>query len=68
MNDKSIESLLHEQRKFPPSDEFISAARLQPSAAEALYAEAAADHEAFWGRLAQQEIHWETPFTDILDA
>jgi len=68
MNDKSIESILREQRVFPPSDEFAAAAQLKPEDVEALYAEAAADHEAFWARLAREEIHWETPFSEVLDA
>jgi acetyl-CoA synthetase len=68
MNDKSIESILREKRVFPPSAEFAAAARVTPTDAEALYAEAAANHEAFWARLAREEIHWETPFTEVLDA
>ena len=68
MNDKRIESVLREKRIFPPSESFTAAARLDAAAAEALYAEAAADHEAFWARLAREEIAWETPFTEILDA
>ena len=68
MNDKSIESVLNEQRVFPPSDEFVAAANLKPADADALCAEAAADHEAFWARLAREAIDWETPFTETLDA
>jgi len=68
MNDKSIKSILQEQRVFPSSEEFLAAASLKPADVEALYAEAAADHEAFWARLAREQIHWETPFTETLDA
>ena len=67
MNDKSIESILHEKRIFPPGDAFASATRLNAAAVDALYAEAAADYEAFWARLAREEINWETPFTEVLD-
>jgi len=67
MNDKSIESVLNEHRIFPPSDEFVAAANLKPADVDALNAEAAADHEAFWARLAREEIHWEKPFTETLD-
>ncbi len=67
MNDKSIESILHEKRIFPPSDDFTAATCLNQADADALYAEAAADHEAFWARLAREQIHWETPFTEVLD-
>ena len=68
MNDKSIESILHEKRIFPPSEKFTAATRLNAAAADALYAEAAADHEARWARLAREAIEWETPFTEVLDA
>ena len=68
MNDKSIESILHEQRVFPPSSEFVAASRLKSADVDSLYVEAAADHEAFWSRMARDEIHWETPFTEVLDA
>ena len=53
---------------FPPSDEFTAATRLNAAAVDVLYAEAAADHEAFWARLARENIHWDTPFTEVLDA
>ncbi len=68
MSDKKIESILNENRVFPPSDAFVAAARLKPADAEALYAEAAADYEGFWARLAREEIAWATPFTEVLDA
>ncbi len=68
MNDKRIESILDERRVFPPSEEFVAASRLKPAAVDALYAEAAENNEEFWARLAREEIHWETPFTEVLDA
>ena len=67
MSDKSIESILHEERVFPPDEAFASTARIKPADVEALNAEAAADHEAFWARLAHEEIAWEQPFTVTLD-
>ncbi len=67
MSDKTIESILREERVFPPNDQFAAAARLQAADVDALYTEAAADHEAFWARLAREEIDWETPFTEVLD-
>ena len=33
-----------------------------------LVAEADADHEAYWGRLARELVSWKTPFTQVLDA
>jgi len=68
MNDKSISSLLTETRVFPPSSEFTSKARLKPDDLKALYKEAEENHEAYWARLARDEIHWHKPFTEVLDA
>jgi len=58
-----IDSLLHEERQFPPSPEFVRNA----IASAELYAEAAADREAFWARQAKEYVHWHTPFTEVLD-
>jgi acetyl-CoA synthetase len=33
-----------------------------------LVAEAEADHEAFWARLARELLSWKTPFTQVLDS
>ena len=68
MTDKSISSILKEERIFPPSEEFVAKARLKPSDLEALRSEAEADHEAYSARLAREEIHWHRPFTEVLDA
>jgi acetyl-CoA synthetase len=35
---------------------------------DALVAEAEADHEAYWGRLARELLDWRTPFRTVLDA
>jgi len=67
MSDKSIDSILNEKRVFPPSEAFTAAARLKPADVEALYAEAEADHEAYWARLAREELDWSTPFQQVLD-
>ncbi|TDJ47080.1 MAG: acetate--CoA ligase [Gammaproteobacteria bacterium] len=68
MNDKTISSLLKEERVFPPGQAFAARARLQPADIEALRREAADDHEAYWARLAREEIDWSTPFEQVLDA
>ena len=60
---QKIDSLLHEERQFPPSPEFV---RNAVASAE-LYTEAAADREAFWARQAREYVHWHTPFTEVLD-
>ena len=55
----SIDTVMHEERLFPPSQEFSSRARIGSVAEyEQLYAEAAKDPVAFWSHLARQELHW----------
>ena len=63
----NIESILHEERRFPPSPDFTAQARIRPADFAALNAEASRDHVAYWGRLAREELHWHTPFTNTLD-
>ena len=59
----SIDNLLHETRRFEPSDEF----RANAVAEESLYAEAENDRLAFWADRARESIDWATPFTRTLD-
>ncbi|MGI9290613.1 MAG: acetate--CoA ligase [Gammaproteobacteria bacterium] len=67
MNDKNIKSILVENRTFPPPDEFAANAQLKAADLDALYAEANADHEGYWASRARSELHWQTPFTTVLD-
>ena len=68
MNEKSIESILIEQRLFPPGDEFVSAARYSAADLDRLHADAAADHEAYWSSMATELLEWSKPFTNVLDS
>jgi len=64
----SIESVLVENRVFPPSDAIVKAARISGMAGyEALCAEADKDFEGFWARLARENLQWTKPFTRTLD-
>ena len=63
----SIASVLEESRVFPPSAEFVAKAGLDAGKLAALHAEAEADFTAFWGRLAKETLHWQTPFRQVLD-
>ena len=58
----TIDTLLHEDRRFPPSAEFAANSIAKPE----LYEEAKADRLAFWARQAR-ELHWHKPFTETLD-
>ncbi|HEX7834790.1 MAG TPA: AMP-binding protein, partial [Pseudolysinimonas sp.] len=59
----SIDSLLHEERHFPPTPEFIAKAVAKP----ALYEAAKADRLAFWADQSRALVHWHEPFTQTLD-
>ncbi|GGF13216.1 acetate--CoA ligase [Subtercola lobariae] len=59
----SIDNLLHETRRFAPSEEFQANAVAHAE----LYERASADRPAFWGEQAQALLHWHTPFTKTLN-
>ncbi|MBK5206670.1 MAG: acetate--CoA ligase [Polaromonas sp.] len=64
----SIESMLVENRVFPPSDATVKAARISGmDAYYALCSEAEKDFEGFWARLARDNLVWNKPFTQTLD-
>src|SRR5258707_7583153 len=64
----TIESVLQEDRLFPPSPEFVKQANVSGAAAyQALCDEAGRDFEGFWGRLAKEHVLWHKPFTKVLD-
>jgi acetyl-CoA synthetase len=64
----TIESVLVENRVFPPSDAMVKAARISGmDAYYALCSEAEKDFEGFWARLARDNLVWNKPFTQTLD-
>jgi acetyl-CoA synthetase len=64
----AIESVLVENRVFPPSAATVKAARISGMPAyEALCKEAEQDFEGFWARLARENVQWTKPFTQVLD-
>ncbi|MCE1251276.1 MAG: acetate--CoA ligase [Comamonadaceae bacterium] len=70
MSDTStaIQSVLVENRVFPPSDATVKAARVSGMAGyEALCAEAEKDFEGFWAQRARDNVVWSKPFTQTLD-
>ncbi|MBW4051311.1 MAG: acetate--CoA ligase [Proteobacteria bacterium] len=67
MASKNIVSVLQEERTFAPAADFTARARIKPADFERLRREAAEDPSGFWGRLARQELTWQTPFTVSLD-
>ncbi|HEY3049720.1 MAG TPA: acetate--CoA ligase [Polaromonas sp.] len=64
----NIESVLVENRVFPPSPAVVQAARISGMAAyNAMCAEADKDFEGFWAKLARDNLSWKKPFTQTLD-
>ncbi|MBC7461242.1 MAG: acetate--CoA ligase [Thermoleophilia bacterium] len=59
----AIENLLSEERTFAPPAEFAARANFSD---ESIFAEAAADPEAWWARWAAR-LDWMTPFETVLD-
>jgi len=64
---ETIESALHEERHFPPPEDFVAKARVKPADAEALYKKAEEDYEGFWCDLAREKITWKKEFSVGLD-
>ncbi|HEY9544610.1 MAG TPA: acetyl-coenzyme A synthetase N-terminal domain-containing protein, partial [Solimonas sp.] len=64
---QNIQSVLIENRVFPPSRDFVAGAGLNAERLAALHAQAEADHVGFWAGLAKKELAWQTPFTQSLD-
>ncbi|XHS77864.1 acetate--CoA ligase [Burkholderiaceae bacterium UC74_6] len=59
---------MSETHLYPPSAAWQANAHVKGMAGyNALVAEAEADHEAFWARLARELITWQTPFTKVLN-
>ena len=64
----TIESVLVENRVFPPPAAAVNGARISGMEAyNALCEEAGRDFEGFWARLARENLAWTKPFTRTLD-
>ena len=64
----AIESVLVENRVFPPSAAAARGARIGSMGQyDAMCKEAAEDFEGFWARLAKGNLIWSKPFTKTLD-
>ena len=68
MSGGQIDTVMHEDRVFPPPADFAAKAQIGSlKAYEELYERAKADPEKFWGELAKKELHWFQPFTTVLE-
>ena len=63
MPKNSIDSLLHEDRRFPPPPQFAA----ESIASAEVYATAKGARVEFWADVARETLHWHTPFTRTLD-
>lgn len=64
----AIESVMQEHRVFNPPEAFASQATIPGmDAYRALCDEAERDYEGFWARHARELLHWNKPFTKVLD-
>ncbi|UBV42988.1 acetate--CoA ligase [Deinococcus taeanensis] len=61
-----IDAMLHEHRVIAPSDAFRAHARISREDYERLYRQSLDDPDTFWSDVAGQ-LHWFTPWTQILD-
>jgi len=60
VSDGSIETILSEERRYPPPEEFAARANAQPE----LYEES---FEAFWEREGRERVSWAEPFTELYE-
>ncbi|HXC21718.1 MAG TPA: AMP-binding protein, partial [Steroidobacteraceae bacterium] len=67
MTQKDIQSVLQEDRVFPPSVAFRKHATIKAAELQAMHDKAAQDFVGFWADLAVAEIDWQRPFTVPLD-
>jgi acetyl-CoA synthetase len=64
----SIESVMHENRVFEPSQDFVKSAAVSGMQAyKELCQEATNDYEGFWAKLARELLIWHKPFTQTLN-
>ncbi len=62
-----IDSVMQEDRLFPPSDEFRSKSKINSlESYQALWDKAKADPIKFWDEYAK-ELHWFEPYTEVLE-
>ncbi|MEM7456717.1 MAG: acetate--CoA ligase [Planctomycetota bacterium] len=62
-----IDNVMNEERRFPPPTEFSANAAIgSMEQYQELYDVAKSDPEAFWEKVAKEELHWFEPFTSVL--
>jgi acetyl-CoA synthetase len=67
MSSGQIDTVMQEDRRFPPAADFAKRTQIDAAKYEQLYERAKADPEKFWGELAKAELHWFQPFGKVLE-
>ncbi len=63
-----IDNVMHEDRLFPPSEEYRSRANIGSlEQYQEIYDRAKEDPEGFWDEIAKRELHWFEPYTKVLE-
>ena len=62
----SIDHVLQEEQFVASSPEFVQQASIDAERYQQMYRESLDDPDAFWGRVAG-ELHWHTPWTQVLE-
>ena len=66
-NDPNLDSVLRENRVFPPPPEFAAKAHIKTLAEyEQIYRRSVEDPEGFWAEAAR-ELHWFAPWEKVLE-
>ncbi len=62
-----ISNVMHEDRLFPPSEEFKAKSSISSMEQyQQQWEEAKADPLAFWDKLAKADLHWFEPYSEVL--
>jgi len=64
---KGFDSILIEQREFPPSEEFVANALVKSRKEyDEIWNKSVSNQEEFWGEKAKEMIDWFEPFSEVL--
>jgi len=64
----AIDHVMHEERQFPPGEEFRSRAVIgSMEEYQQMWEKAAADPPAFWDQYAKEDLHWFKPYDKVLE-
>jgi acetyl-CoA synthetase len=63
-----IDTVMQENRIFPPSEKFVSQAKIASlEASQQMWDNAQRDPVAFWDQFAKEDLHWFEPYQEVLE-